>query len=769
MTAPLPTDEARKNAEALLQRERLFSDTIIASVPGILYLYDQERRFLRWNHSFEAVSGYSAEEVARMHPLDFFAENHKQLLTEKIEEVFSAGEASIEAEFLTKDGQGIPYFFTGRKVIFDGVTCLVGLGIDVSERRKSDVALLESERKYRELVEHANSIILRWTRDGCITFLNEYGLKFFDYSADEIIGCHVVGTIVPEFESTSRDLRPLMEEILKNPEAFAQNTNENMRRNGERVWIAWTNKTVLDEHGQIKEVLSIGTDITERRRAEAQIAEQAAFLDKARDAIVARSPDGKVLFWNQGAEIVYGWKRDEVLSRNMGDLVYADAATFREINQRVMNGGEWSGELRHLTKNRQEIVVESRLTLIRDNAGHPKSVLEINTDITEKKIIEAQFLRAQRMESIGTLAGGIAHDLNNILTPILMSIDMLKTKTFDPGSIKMLETIGVSAKRGADIVRQVLSFARGIQGERIEIQPRHLLHDLELIINDIFPKDIRLQMSLPEETWTIQGDPTQMHQVLLNLCLNARDAMPDGGNLQLSIENCVFDQQDAAMNLQAKPGPYVKFSVIDQGIGIPAEILDKIFEPFFTTKDINKGTGLGLSTVTAIVKSHGGFINVSSEQGAGTTFQVYLPALESSCEKQAELSEKVILPRGKGETILLVDDEAPILAVTSQTLQDFGYRVITAADGAEALLLYTQQHQDINIVLTDMRMPVMDGPTMIQGLMPINPAIKIIAASGLDMSDHMITLAGTGVRHFLSKPYTADTLLKTLRAILDEK
>ena len=768
MNPPSATDEAQNAAEALLQRERLFSDTLIESVPGILYLYDEAGKFLRWNRSFETVSGYSAEEVARMHPLDFFAESQKALLREKIQEVFSRGESSVEAGFLTKDGRSIPYFFTGRRVTLDGGPCLVGLGIDVSERRRAGADLLESERKYRELVEHANSIILRWTRDGCLTFVNEYGLKFFDYTAEELIGRHVVGTIVPEIESTSRDLRPLMEEILKNPAAFEKNTNENMRRNGERVWIAWTNKTVLDEHGQIKEVLSIGTDITDRRRAEAQVAEQAAFLDKARDAIVARGLDGKVLFWNQGAELVYGWKREEALGRNLRELVAANPVGSEEIDERVLTKGEWSGELRHLTKNRREIVVESRLTLIRDNAGQPKSVLEINTDVTEKKLIEAQFLRAQRMESIGTLAGGIAHDLNNILTPILMSIDALKKKTPDPATLKMLETIGSSAKRGADIVRQVLTFARGIQGERIEIHPQHLLQDLELIIKDIFPKDIRLKLSIPDEAWTIQGDPTQMHQVLLNLCLNARDAMPNGGELHLGLEHCVLDEQFASAHLQARPGRYVNFIVADQGTGIPSEIIDKIFEPFFTTKDINKGTGLGLSTVSAIVKSHGGLINVYSEQGVGTTFHIYLPATETARRPSRPQAEESPLPRGHGETILLVDDEAPILAVTSQILEASGYRVLTATDGAEALALYERHRHEIAVVLTDMRMPVLDGPAMIQTLMPLNPSVKIIAASGLDLNDPMARFAGTGVRHFLGKPYSPGPLLKILRTVLDE-
>jgi len=275
MNPPVPTDAAQKNAEALLQRERLFSDTIIASIPGILILCDHEGRFLRWNRTLETFSGYSVEEVARMRAFDFIADAQKALVQEKMIEVLTHGEASVEATFVTKDGRNIPYLLTGRKIILDGIPCIVGLGMDVTERQQAGMALQESERKYRELVEHANSIILRWTRDGCLTFVNEYGLKFFDYTAEELIGQHVVGTIVPEIESTSRDLRPLMEEILKNPKAFEKNTNENMRRNGERVWIDWTNKAVLDEHGQIEEVLSIGTDITERRRAEAQIAEQA--------------------------------------------------------------------------------------------------------------------------------------------------------------------------------------------------------------------------------------------------------------------------------------------------------------------------------------------------------------------------------------------------------------------------------------------------------------------------------------------------------------
>jgi PAS domain S-box-containing protein len=768
MSPSLPTDEPRQSVEALLRPGGLYSDIFADSLPGIVVICDRTGKLLRWNRVVETITGYSADELGRMRCPDFFGDDSKALIEDKIHEALLQGEASIEVRLKTQDGRTIPFLLIKRRLDLEGGPFLVSMGIDISGRHHAQIALRESERKYRELVEHANSIILRWTQDGRVTFLNEYGLKFFGYTSEEIIGQHVMGTIVPEIESTNRDLRPLIKQIMKDPKAFEQNTNENMRRNGERVWIAWTNKTVLDDRGRIKEVLSIGTDITERRKAEEQVLEQAAFLDKARDAIVARDLDGSILFWNQGAERLYGWKREEVLGRHIGQLLHADPRLFDDINRQTLAKGEWTGELRHLTKSGGEIIVESRRTLIRDKSGQPRSVLVISTDITEKKKIEGQFLRAQRMESIGTLAGGIAHDLNNILAPILMAVELLKTRSPDPQSQVILETLGASAKRGADIVRQVLSFARGIEGQRIEVHPRHLLKDIEQIIQNTFPKDIRLKFSAPGDVWTTLGDPTQMHQVLLNLCVNARDAMPDGGELRVELENCVLDET-STVDPSARPGRYIKFSVIDEGTGMPPEILHKIFEPFFTTKEVNKGTGLGLSTVSAIVKSHGGLIHVHSELGKGTTFYVYFPASEFQSEVKTESPEDEKLPRGNGEIILVVDDETSILAVTGQMLRAFGYRVLVASDGEEALAIFRQHRKNIAAVLTDMRMPLMDGPTLIAALVQIDPEVRIITATGLDASGGLASAAGPGVKDSLVKPYTSGALLKTLRAVLDDK
>jgi two-component system cell cycle sensor histidine kinase/response regulator CckA len=337
----------------------------------------------------------------------------------------------------------------------------------------------------------------------------------------------------------------------------------------------------------------------------------------------------------------------------------------------------------------------------------------------------------------------------------------------EPEGTHLLDIIGMSAKRGADIVGQVLTFARGVDGERREVQVKILLHELESMIKETFPRDVRWELLVPADTWMILGDSTQLHQVFMNLCVNARDAMPSGGSLSIRVENVLLDEQYTAMNLQLKAGRYLKICVADTGTGIPAEIHDKIFDPFFTTKEVNRGTGLGLSTVQGIVKGHGGAINVYSEVGLGTTFTVYLPAM-TTAKVERELPPNFPgLLRGRGETILLVDDEAAILTITGQTLLAFGYRVLTAEDGAQALAIYAEHRKEIALVLTDMMMPVMAGPATIHALRRMNPAVRIIAISGLNANDGMSLRAQVG-NDFLMKPYSADTLLKAVRAKLDE-
>jgi two-component system, cell cycle sensor histidine kinase and response regulator CckA len=508
----------------------------------------------------------------------------------------------------------------------------------------------------------------------------------------------------------------------------------------------------------------VQTELMERKQAEQKILEQAALLDVATDAIFVTDIENHISFWNKGAEHLYGWLSKEARGKKANKLLYKGLHLTGENQKIVLQEGNWSGELHQVSKSGRKIIVFSRWTLVLDETGLPKSILVVNSDITEKKLFEGQFLRAQRLESIGTLASGIAHDLNNALAPVLMIAELLQIKNPDPQSQMLLAELKNSAKRGANLVKQVLFFARGIEGQRTTIQVRHLLLEIKQIAARTFPKSIKIYTDISPTLWTIHADATQLHQVLINLAINARDAMPDGGTLSICAENLFIDEHYARMNLDALVAPYVAITVSDTGMGMSPEILDKIFEPFFTTKEVGKGTGLGLSTVMGIIKSHGGFVKVYSEVDQGSRFKVYLPSFEGS---EIQLTESLKMLTGHGELIFVVDDEATIREITKMTLLAHNYKVLVAGDGIEALAVYTQHKHEIDIVLMDMMMPEMDGLSAIRVLQKINSQVKIIAVSGLASSDKVATAMGSGVKIFLPKPYTTQELLKTINGVLN--
>ncbi|MGF1675449.1 MAG: PAS domain S-box protein [Rivularia sp. (in: cyanobacteria)] len=506
-------------------------------------------------------------------------------------------------------------------------------------------------------------------------------------------------------------------------------------------------------------------NVTSRKHTEHQIREQAALLDIATDAIIMRDLSHKILLWNKSAEKVYGWTEEEAINRNAHELLKPEVLSSKcqDIYHEVLIHGSWQGELKKIGKSGKEIIVESRWTLVRDERHRPKSILTVDTDITQKKELEKQFLRAQRMESIGTLASGIAHDLNNVLSPILMSVQLLRNKSRNDKEISILEIVENNAKRGANLVKQVLSFARGIEGDRTIIQVTELIREMKQIVEQTFPKSIVFNEYIQQNLWHICGDNTQLHQVLMNLCLNARDAMPDGGKLTICAENIIIDDNYAKMHLDAKVGSYVVISVADTGIGVTPELLDRIFEPFFTTKEFGKGTGLGLSTVIGIIKGHNGFINVSSAVGKGTKFEAYLPVAQSNV---IQTTECLTTPVGNGELILVVDDEPSIRDITSTSLQQHNYQAMTANDGIEAVALYAQHKNQIRAAIVDMMMPNMDGTTTIKTLHRMNPSLRMIAVSGLPTNEQNMNEKASKYTAFLPKPYTARELLTTLHSVL---
>lgn len=497
-----------------------------------------------------------------------------------------------------------------------------------------------------------------------------------------------------------------------------------------------------------------------RKQTEQKIREQAALLDVATDAIFVRDLDNKILYWNKAAERLYGCQKNEAIGKEIAQLWQEKKRSeIRAALNTLLKNGSWEGELDQITKFGKEIIVESRWTLLKEYENKAQAILVVNTDITQKKQLELQFLRAQRLESIGTLSSGIAHDLNNVLAPILMTAQLLESQLHDERSKRLLPLLINNAKRGANLVKQVLSFTRGMEGDRTLVQSKHLINEIKQVISETFPKTIQVSLEIAPDLWMIKGDATQLHQVMMNLCVNARDAMPSGGKLSIYATNFIVDENYAQMHFDASSGSYVMICVADTGIGISPEVLDRVFEPFFTTKELGKGTGLGLSTVLGIVKSHGGFINVQSEINKGSNFQVYLPAQEIN-ERSEEV--EVDCPKGEGELILVVDDEDSIRDITKKSLESYNYKAITASDGIEAIALYAERRDEISVVLTDIIMPVMDGLTTIRTLQKINPQVKIIAVSGLISNDKINAITEIGIKAFLSKPYTAQQLLQTI-------
>jgi PAS domain S-box-containing protein len=637
---------------------------------------------------------------------------------------------------------------------------LVGAAV---ERQRAQSALLESEARHRAVVEASLDAIITMDADGRITGFNPAAERIFGWTRGEALGRLLVDTIVAP-QHRAAHAAGLARHVATGE---ARITGERMeltalRRDGTEFPVEVT----VVRQGPETPPTFVGflRDLTTAHRVRRELAQQAALLDSARDVIMVRDFDHRILYLNKSAEAVLGWSAAEAIGQRAPDLFRSDARAYERATREVRERGEWAGEVRKTTRAGAAIIMDSRWTVVRDERGTPTAVMSIETDITERRKLELQFLRAQRMEGIGTLAGGIAHDLNNVLTPIMMGVELLKPLEDDPDRIEILRTIEASARRGAEMVRQVLSFARGVDGQRAPVRVKHLLDDVAKIAADTFPKNIRVTCETAAGLPDVIGDPTQLHQVLINLCVNARDAMPEGGELRLHAEQAMVDEHYAAQTPDARPGTYVRVSVRDTGIGVAEADLERIFEPFFTTKPHGAGTGLGLSTSMAIVKSHGGFLHANSERGKGTTMQVFVPVSEVAAPAVSVSGPE--LPRGHGELVLVVDDEVSVREITRQTLESFGYRVMLASDGAEAIACYARERERIDVVLTDMMMPVMDGAAAIRVLFKMNPEVRIIAASGLAAEARVADAAAAGVRHFLPKPYTADVLLRALRDML---
>lgn len=669
----------------------------------------------------------------------------------------------LELEVETYGGRRIPARIMGEadRGSNGEVRGAVGAFQDISDLRMATQEAQDAARRLAATFESMTDAVYMVDRDWRFTYVNSNAARLLRREAGELIGRGIWEEFPEAVGSAIHDVYT------------ASMANRHARHLDEYHFPplgTWFQVDVYPaEHG----LAVYFRDITDARAArlaleerEAALQRQADLLDQAQDAIIVRDPEGRITYWNRSAERIYGWFAEEAIGVDVRSLLYEDRMAFDVAHDAVLRTGRWIGELRQRTRRGDMVEVAARWTLVRGKGGTPEAVMAINTDITERKRVEQQLLRAQRMESIGTLAGGVAHDLNNVLAPILLAGELLQSDSATIDRSSLVETIVTSARRGADLVSQVLSFARGVEGERRPVDVGALVADIGAIVRDTFPKNIALSLEVPATLTPIVGDSTQIQQVLLNLVVNARDAMPNGGHLRLGASQVLIDDQYAANTPGTKPGSYLLVEVEDDGEGMAPDVRDRAFEPFFTTKAHGVGTGLGLSTAVAIIESHAGFLHVYSELDRGTRFRVYLPCDLDVREPQAPASTSADPPRGAGQTVLVVEDEAAIRAMTRQTLETYGYRVLEAANGAEGVAVFARAADGVHVVLTDMMMPVMDGPATILALQALDPEVRVIGASGLHGNGKVAQAAAAGVEHFLPKPYETRRLLEVLAEVL---
>jgi PAS domain S-box-containing protein len=721
-----------------------------------------KRRLIECNDRYAVMAGRTREELFQLgstQGLQITLGDRANII--RMESLTMGTSYQGTFSWIRPDGKENVIEYVAMPITWRGKPYSIGIDRDVTERKQAE----REARLMAQTVASAQDCISITDLENRLLFVNDAFRATYGYTTEDLLGKDV--SILRPLNTSAATT----DQILHGTQGGGWHGEIlNRRKDGRDFPVELWTSVVRDETGTPVAMVGIARDITDRKVAEEHIRQSEEqfrlIAENVGDMIAVLDLEGRRIYNSPSYEKILPDLLSLKGTDSFQEIHPEDVAKIKQVFQETVRTGVGQQmEYRFLLKDGSVRNIDSKGTVIRDSNGKISQVVVISRDVTEEKKLATQFLRAQRMESIGTLAGGIAHDLNNVLAPIMMAIEVLKSKILDPSGQRILGTIATSAQRGADIVKQVLAFGRGVKGDRILVQLKHVVNEVVNIAGETFPKSIQIKTDIPRDLWTVSADATQMHQVLLNLLVNARDAMLRGGTLSISAENIKLDEHYSRMHLEAKPGSYVCIAIADTGTGIPTDIREKIFDPFFTTKEIGLGTGLGLSTTHAIVKSHGGFINLDSEVGKGTTFSVYIPATGTTSGVPAT-SEEADLPMGNGELILIIDDEAAVREITKETLEANGYKTMTASDGAEGVALFAENKKEIKAVITDIMMPVMDGAAAIIALRKINPDVKIIAASGLGSKGQVKPPPRSSIQAFLSKPYTAEKLLKALAAVL---
>jgi len=768
-------------AEAIEQRETRLKESeakyrdLFENAVDIIYTLDAEGRFLVVNEAVITQMGYNREEVIGNSIAGFIHNDDIEKAKEAHEKVINGESCSFEMRGKRKDGIYRWYSVINRPIAGqDGnIETMHCIARDITERRTAEDELKASEKRFRDLFDSVSDLVYTQDLEGRLTSANRAMTTLFGYEPGEFIGRPVSDFMKPE-------LRPffITEYVGKIKETGrSQGTSVYFTKDGRKLYVEYLSNLVKPEKG-LPYISGIGRDVTARVMADRQIREReeriSAILEATPNPIAVYDTEGKLLFLNRSFTGVFGWSADELAGKKIPfvpeDEVEKTMARIKELYENSQAGPL---ETRRLTKDGRVLGVLISASLIKGSGGKPRGMVVSLTDLTERKRIEAGLQQIQKMEAIGTLAGGIAHDFNNLLMAIqgnisLILMDIQKDSPFYHG----LADIEKYVRQGAQLTRQLLGFARG---GKYEVRPT----DIGSLIkehNVIFGrarKDIVIREDFQSDLWPVAADKGQLEQVLMNLYVNAAQAMTDyekgetavGGAIFVKTENVSLGKVQAE-SLSALPGRYVRFSVTDKGSGMDKATRQRIFEPFFTTKEKGRGTGLGLASVYGIVKNHGGFIAVESAPGKGSSFHIYLPAMEKEVPRETQragVSQGSIKGTGR---LLLVDDEDMILDVGRTMLERLGYEVLTASGAMEAIEIFNRESAKIDLVILDMIMPEMGGAALFERLKKINPAVRVLLSSGYSLEEQARRMLDGGRCGFIHKPFDLTELGRKVAEVL---
>lgn len=758
----------RKQVEDALQESEKKFRLMYEEAPIAYQSLDRKGYLRDVNRTWLELLGYTREEVIGRHFVEFITPRFHKAFVKKFEEFQRTGEVyGVEYEMVRKDNSIIDVSIdgrisTGENGSFRQTHCVFQ---DITWRKKAEEALRESEERYRAIFNNAAVGIDLVDAEGRFLEVNGTLERFLGYTEEELVHLTALDLTYDEDLGRSEDMLAGLVEGRSPGYRFEKRY---VRKDGTVVWADTSVSAIRGTDGEYKATVGVITDITQRKKSEEALQRLATAVEQAAEAIEITDPTGTIVYVNPAFAHTTGYSREEVTGVNPRILKSGrHSEEFYQDMWKTISGGRiWTGHFINKKKNGTLFEEDVSISPVTDASGQIVNYVAVKRDVTNEVSLQKQLLQAQKMEAIGTLAGGIAHDFNNLLQVTLGYTELiLADKSNQDDDYADLQKILHAARSGADLVRSLLAFSRKVEPNPIPMSLNNQIRHVEKLLRRTIPRMIEIRLDLAEDLERVNADPAQMEQVIMNLAVNGRDAMGEGGTLTIQTENVALDEEYCRLHVEARPGEYVLLSITDTGQGMDQDTLQHIFEPFYTTKGIGRGTGLGLAMVYGTIRQHGGHVSCYSEPGQGTTFKVYLPAISTDVEDFAGPVEE--MPPLGTETVLLVDDEEAVRELGRRILEKAGYKVLTAPNGRAALELYAAKREEIALVVLDLIMPVMGGKDCLKEILGIDPKAKIVISSGFAADASAKDCEELGAKGFVAKPFRFKDILKRVRHTLD--